>query len=122
MIAWAMSLIAIVSSFPASKLDVEGGAEFSLQVASGIFALILFVVTVYAWKKRGSQRSLLIVSLGFLAFFAKQLVEILPLSDWHSDLFLSAMDFLTLGLFFVALVVRPQRRNQVSLKEAETKA
>jgi len=98
--------------------DVEGGAEFSLEAASSIFALVLFAITIYAWNKRGRQPTLLIVSLGFIAFFLKQLVEILPLSPLHSELFRSAMDFLTLGLFFMALVVRPQRKEKLQSEKA----
>jgi hypothetical protein len=99
-------------------LDVEGSAEFTLEAASSLFALILFGITIYAWNKRGRQPTLLIVSLGFIAFFLKQLVELLPLSPLHSELFDSAMDFLTLGLFFMALVVRPQRKEKLQPEKA----
>jgi len=99
-------------------LDVEGSAEFTLEAASGVFALALFGITIYAWNKRGRQPTLLIVSLGFFAFFLKQMVEILPLSPLHSELFSSAMDFLALGLFFMALVVRPQRKEKLQSEKA----
>jgi hypothetical protein len=101
-----------------ATFDVEGSAEFSLEVASSVFALVLFGITIYAWNKRGRQPTLLIVSFGFIAFFLKQLVEILPLSLLHSELFTSAMDFLTLGLFFIALVVRPQRKEKLQSEKA----
>jgi hypothetical protein len=87
----------------------EGPIEFGLDVATGIFSLLLFVITLYAWARRGRQPTLLIVSIGFLTFFVKQFVEILPLSNVNGELFNSAMDFLTLTLFFLALVVRPKR-------------
>jgi len=97
-------------------LDVEGSAEFTLEMASSLFALVLFGITLYAWNRRGRQITLLLVSFGFVAFFLKQLIEILPLSPLHSELFTASMDFLTLGLFFVALVVRPQRRERLREK------
>jgi len=101
-----------------ASFDVEGSAEFTLEAASSVFALVLSGITIYAWNKRGRQPTLLIVSFGFIAFFLKQLVEILPLSPLHSELFTSAMDFLTLGLFFVALVVRPQRKEKLQSEKA----
>ncbi len=103
-----------------SNLDIEGGAELALDLVSGVFAFVLFAITLFAWRFRGKQPSLLIVALGFLAFFSKQLIQILPLNDWHSDLFKSGMDFLTLGLFFIALVVRPQRRDRIPAREPST--
>ena len=90
--------------------DERGSIEYALKLASGIFSLILFAITIFAWLRRGRQTTLLIVAIAFLAFASKQIVEILPLGDMHDELFSSLMDFVVLALFFVALVVRPQRR------------
>ncbi|MHB8567675.1 MAG: hypothetical protein ACYC7D_01110 [Nitrososphaerales archaeon] len=80
------------------------------EIATSVFSLILFFVTLYAWAKRGKQPTLLIVSMAFLLFFSKQLLEILPFGSLHSELVSSLFDFATLVLFFIALVVRPRRR------------
>lgn len=87
-----------------------GGVAELLESGTGTFAFILFAITLYAWWRRGRQQpTLLIVSLAFLLFFVKQVMEIIPVDDLHSELVSSVMDFLTLALFFVALVVRPRR-------------
>jgi hypothetical protein len=91
----------------------EGSIEFALDVATGAFSFLLFAITLYAWTRRSRQPTLLIVSIGFLTFFIKQVIVLLPISALHGELFGSAMDFVTLALFFVALVVRPQRKEKV---------
>jgi hypothetical protein len=91
-------------------LSDEGSIEYVLDIATAIFSLVLFAVTLFAWTRRSRQPTLLMVSLGFLVFFVKQVVEALPLIALHGELFGSVMDFLTLIIFFVALVVRPSRR------------
>ena len=92
------------------QLNEQGSVEFWLDVSTVVFSFLLFSVTIYAWTRRGRQPTLLIVSFGFLTFFIKQLVEVLPLNSLHGELFSSIMDFVALALFFVALVVRPQRK------------
>jgi len=87
----------------------EGSVEYILDAATGVFSFILFAVTVYAWLRRSRQLTLLIVAFGFLAFFVVQAVEIVPYPALHGELFRSVMEFVTLTLFFIALVVRPQR-------------
>jgi hypothetical protein len=87
----------------------EGPIELGLDLATGLFSFVLFLVTLYAWARRSKQPTLIFVSLGFLAFFVKQLVTALPFPPLHGELFGSVMDFLTLSLFFIALVVRPRR-------------
>ena len=97
------------SSFLIALFDSEGPLELGLEAATAIFSLVLFLVTLYAWASRGHQATLLIVSIAFLAFFSKQAVGLLPISSLHVEVFRSAMDLITLGLFFLALVVRPKR-------------
>ena len=89
--------------------DPVGSLEFLLETAASIFSLVLFLVTLYAWSRRERQPALLIVSLAFLAYFSKLIIEILPLGELHDELISSVMDFVTLGLFFIALVIKPQR-------------
>ena len=96
----------------ADLLENEGPLEYFLDIATGAFSILLFAVTLYAWRKRGRQPTLLIVSFGFLTFFLEHAASLFPIPALRSELFRSAMDFLTLSLFFVALVVRPRRSVQ----------
>src|SRR5487761_251646 len=100
-------------------LSNEGPIEFILDIGTGGFSFVLFAISLYAWSKRGRQPTLLFVSLGFLTFFIKQLVGVLPLDSLHGELFGSVMDFATLALFFVGLVVRPRRREIIANREME---
>ena len=107
----AISILnSIVPLLQAGALSQEGSWEYALEISTGAFSFVLFAITLYAWWRRGRQPTLIIVSIAFLAFFAKQLVEVLPLSQFHGELFSATMDFLTLALFFIALVVRPRRK------------
>lgn len=91
--------------------DEKGSIEFIFEAGASIFSLILFAVTIFAWSRR-RQRTLIIVALAFLAYFSKLLIELLPFGELHDDLVSASIDFVTLALFFVALVIRPQRGNQ----------
>ncbi len=111
--------IFLLSSFSPSQIGMglfgnEGPLEFVLDLATGGFSFVLFAITLYAWSRRSRQPTLLIVSIGFLTFFVKQLVGVLPIGALHGELFGSVMDFATLTLFFVALVIRPRRREVIS--------
>ena len=88
-------------------LGNEGPLEFVLDIVTGGFSLVLFAVTLYAWRKRGRQPTLLIVSFGFLTFFLEHAAGLLLVPALHGELFRSGMDFLTLSLFFVALAGTP---------------
>jgi hypothetical protein len=88
----------------------EGSAiSAALEIAAGLFSIILFFVCLYAWSTRGRQPTLLIVSIAFLAFFLKQSLEIIPIDLLHTEIVASIMDLIILALFFLALVVRPSR-------------
>lgn len=89
--------------------------ESILDAATVIFCLVLFAITMYAWSRSGRQLSLLLVAVAFLAFLCTEAVEILPVDDLEKTLAKSVFGFLALALFFVALVLRPQRRR--SLKD-----
>jgi uncharacterized membrane protein len=81
-----------------------------LDIATGIFCIVLFAITLSAWSHRGRQRSLLVVSIAFLVFLFRQIVEFLPLDDVYSQLARSILDFLTLAIFFIGLVLIGPRR------------
>jgi hypothetical protein len=77
-----------------------------LEIAAGIFALVLFVLSLYAWTRR-RQTPLLLVALAFLTFFFKRILEVTlpPPTDQLNAL----LDFVVLALFFVAIAIRPRR-------------
>lgn len=79
-----------------------------LDIGGGVFALVLFAVSLYAWYLR-RQTSLIIVALAFLMFFVKTVIhEFFPLLQ-GADLINDMLDFVALALFFLAIVVRPRR-------------
>ena len=78
-----------------------------LEIGRGIFALILFSLSLYAWSKR-KQPALIMVAAAFLLFFMKTLLDyVLP--SVTEGLVRVGIDFAALALFFVAIVVRPRR-------------
>lgn len=83
-----------------------------LEIGSGAFTFVLFALTLYAWSRRDRQPTLLLVSFAFLAFFVKQVLELTPISVESAEFVSSMLDFVTLSLFFVALVVRPRRNER----------
>jgi hypothetical protein len=83
--------------------------ESILDSATIIFCLVLFGITLYAWSRSGRQRSLLIVAVAFLTFLSTEAIDLLPIDDLERTLVRSILAFATLTLFFLALVLRPQR-------------
>jgi hypothetical protein len=83
--------------------------ESILDSATVIFCLVLFSITLYAWSRSGKQRSLLLVAVAFLTFLSIEAIEFLPITDLERTLVRSILAFVTLTLFFLALVLRPQR-------------
>ncbi|TMI18781.1 hypothetical protein E6H33_00780 [Candidatus Bathyarchaeota archaeon] len=78
-----------------------------LEIGRGIFALILFSLSLYAWSRR-RQPALIMVAAAFLLFFMKTLLDyVLPSTT--EDVVRVGIDFVALALFFVAIVVRPRR-------------
>ena len=78
-----------------------------LELGRGIFALILFSVSLYAWSKR-RHPALIMVAMAFLLFFMKTLLDyVLPSTT--EEIVRVGIDFAALALFFVAIVVRPRR-------------
>jgi hypothetical protein len=78
-----------------------------LEIGRGIFALILFSLSFYAWSRR-KQPALIMVATAFLLFFLKTLLDyVLPSTT--EDFVRVGIDFAALALFFVAIVVRPRK-------------
>ncbi len=92
------------------SLQLHDPVNLALSAIAGIFALILTSISFYAWAKY-KNNSLLLFSLAFFSFFVKILVdEIVPLSPFYSDTIASLIDFVTLSLFFVALILGARAR------------
>ncbi|MDG6999160.1 MAG: hypothetical protein JRN15_08610 [Nitrososphaerota archaeon] len=82
----------------------------TLEVAAGVFAFVLFLLSVYAWTRR-KHYSLLLFSAAFFAYFLKSLVdEVLPLASYEAELIGASLNFIVLALFFLALVIGAGRK------------
>jgi len=79
-----------------------------LELGRGVFALVLFTISLYAWNKR-KQPTLLIVATAFLPFFAKTVLDVLYPTSTLIDFIRPLFDFIALALFFVAIVIRPRK-------------
>jgi len=92
-------------------LDITGlstdPAEL-LELGRGVFALVLFTISLYAWSKR-RQFPLIIVATAFLLFFVKTVLDILLPTSTLLALSRELIDFAALALFFVAIVLRPRK-------------
>ena len=102
----------LLSVFQVGQVNVEqGDIQNLLGFGTGVFALVLFLLSLYAWTRR-RQPSLLIVSGAFFLFFLKAVLELLPEQTNVSNVVLTGIDFVILAAIFVALVVRPGRKRQ----------
>ena len=94
--------------------QLRGSEEYIahlLVLGSAIFALLLFALSLYAWR-RSRQIALALVSLAFLLFFLERIFWFLStIYGFRSsvELFLLLMHFIILALFFIAIVPRPRR-------------
>jgi hypothetical protein len=79
-----------------------------LELGRGVFGLVLFAISLYAWSKR-KQPALLIVAAAFVLFFAKTVLDVLYSTSTLIDLIRPLFDFVALALFFVAIVIRPRK-------------
>jgi len=103
-----LSAVLQVGQFEGAQRDIAD----VLRIGTGVFALILFSLSLYAWSRR-RQPALLIVSTAFLLFFLKQVVWLLSdVYDFGSlePILIIFFDFIVLALFFVAIVLRPRRK------------
>ena len=101
-----------IHSLLVSVLDAEEGeeAEEVLDVAIAIFALVLFALSLSAYKRTGLRR-LLLVSVAFALFAVEvgigQLDDFVFAVGYQTDLIVvAAMEFIILLLFFLAIVAR----------------
>jgi hypothetical protein len=93
-------------------LEIETRMDVTevLELGAGVFAVILFALSLLAYQRTG-QRRLLIVSGAFGLYVVKAFFEYLTilmpsLEKSILDLILSAVEFIILMLFFLAIVKR----------------
>lgn len=91
---------------------IEAGT-YLVHAAVGCFAVVLFSLSLYAWSRR-RQVGLILVSSAFLLFTLKEVVWILSqmygMFGPSIDLARTLLDLVVLGLFFVAITLRPRRQ------------
>jgi heme A synthase len=83
-----------------------------LVLGAAIFALVLFSLSLYAWR-RTRQAGLALVSAAFLLFFLERIFLFLStIYEFRSsvELLLLLMHFIILALFFMAIVPRPRKQ------------
>jgi len=98
----------------ALQIGQPAGIEVYLaHVAVGIFAVVLFSLSLYAWSRR-RHGGLLLVSAAFLLFTLKEVIWILAQMYAASvpsiDLIRTLLDLVVLGLFFAAIMIRPRKQ------------
>jgi hypothetical protein len=76
---------------------------------AGLFALALFVLSLYAWFRR-KQSSLIIVSFAFFLYFVKEMMELIPVQSDIINLTQNLLDFTILVTFFIAIITGPRIR------------
>jgi len=102
MILFPFLLISLRAIF---HLQIQEPVNLALSTVAAIFALILTFLSVYGWT-RYKNNSLLLFSIAFFFFFLKIVIdELVPTLPFYSEFVGSLLDFVTLSLFFLALIV-----------------
>jgi|ERR1700730_5711719 hypothetical protein len=92
------------------NLQIQVSVNEVLSTIAVIFALILTIISLYSWT-RYRNKSLLLFSFAFFSFFLKVAIdELIPISAFYSDFLASLLDFVTLSLFFLALIIGVRRK------------
>ena len=100
-------ILTMQQAFESIQSGLDLGDLFDLT--AGGFAFVLGVLSLNAWASR-RQPAFLMVSIGFFLFFAKTIIEVLPVEGPPFDSVGFVLDFAFLALFFFAIVLRPKRR------------
>ncbi len=79
------------------------GFNLLVEVSTVIFALGLAVISLLAYRKN-RRRTILFVSLAFVAYFARTLIKLTSEQSIFAMLLSNLLDFLTLALIFSAVV------------------
>jgi hypothetical protein len=108
----------IISQMPSITLQASPLSIIDvLEIAAGLFALVLFSLSVYAWYKR-KQPALIMISTAFLLFFFKTIIEFLSPTLSEDGFVNVLLDFAVLALFFCAIIIRPRRESPRGTKGA----
>jgi len=98
--------------------QLTGMGLFAAHVLVAFFALILCLLSLYAWSKR-RQVALALVSSAFLLFCLKEVVWLLAqIYNFQTsvvDLITVLIDLIVLALFFVAIAHRPRKQLQPNM-------
>ena len=93
-------------------------AAYVAHLVVGVFATILFLVSVYAWSRR-RHLGLILVSTAFLVFMLKEVFWFVTqmfsfytteTGELTADLITVLTDLIVLGLFFAAMAVRSRKQ------------
>ena len=103
-------------------LQVSEPTELEAYVAHavvGIFAAVLFLLSLYAWSRR-RQIGLVLVSLAFLVFSMKEVLWFVSqmfsfysteIGELTADLITVFTDLVVLILFFIAITLRSRKQD-----------
>lgn len=107
---------------PLSSVVLQTGNSMAMDYLAhgvvGIFAAVLFSLSLYAWSRR-RHVGLQLVSLAFLVFCLKEVFWVLSqmyglnsseTGELVTDLVTVLTDLLVLGFFFIAIIVRPRKQ------------
>ena len=97
-------------SFVLQTAQPMGTWAYLPHIAVGIFAVVLSVIALYAWFMR-RQFGLLLVTTAFLLFGLKEVIWIISQTyglGFSADVIGTLLDLVVLGLFFVAIIIRPR--------------
>ena len=92
--------------------------DYLTHAAVGIFAIVLLLLSLYAWTRR-RHVGLLLVSSAFLLFALKEGLWFIArvygfaemsIADLSVDSVRTLLDLTVLGLFFVAITLRPRKQ------------
>src|SRR5215475_5209828 len=128
LISAVVTVLLISLSFPESMLVYadfpdpldKGNIAEIFDFGSGIFAALLFILSVIAYRNTGMRR-ILFVSIAFALFAIRTIVSNLDLfmpeiESSLIELILAIMGFAALALFFIAIV----RKEKVSTNAKHT--
>ena len=97
-------------------------AAYMAHAVVGVFATVLFLLSVYAWSRR-RHVGLLLVSSAFLVFMLKEVFWFVTqmfsfytteTGELTADLITVLTDLVVLGLFFAAMTVRSRKQLEAS--------
>jgi UDP-N-acetylmuramyl pentapeptide phosphotransferase/UDP-N-acetylglucosamine-1-phosphate transferase len=97
-------LVGVIRVGGVNMTDYISGFNLLVGVSTVIFALGLALISFLAYRKN-KRKIILLISLAFLAYFARTLIKVTSEQQSMLVILLSnVLDFLTLALIFFAVV------------------